>query len=735
MTQKISFSVFILMLSTVAEGSSQIEGDTVLEQIIVTANRRSENLQDISTSITALTSEDIRQRGLDDLQGFARMIPGVVLHEALKNRSTFTIRGLNTDTGDTQLTQEPVSLYINDMPVVQPYAALVQPDLRLYDVERIEVLRGPQGTLFGSGSLGGTVRIHTRQPDSKALDASLRIDAADTNDAGMRYRYDAMVNVPLVDNELALRIVGYVRREAGWVENVTLGTDNSSDDWGYRFGLAWTPVDDFSARLEYFRQNSEPDDSGTWDPALGKFNRASIFTEGRKANLQLLNLTLEYDFKFAQLISSTNFQETDSSWFVQRSNIPGIGPIIIRSDVYDTELFAQEVRLVSDIDQRINWVAGFFYVESSNRSPVFFGVDGLQDFVNDIVFPGYIQSDALFETDSFGSDTDETAVFFDATYKIDEQWSVSAGIRAFRTESRYQAAEGYAFDFGLFAPIVEPAVDNSGDDSATTWRTVLSYTPTSSVRYYLSLSKGFRVGQVNPNFGSSLVDPTDIFIPATYESDETLNFEFGIKSRWLEDRLQLNAALYRIDWTDIQVDATRQSDSFNYIANAGNAISEGIEIELQALPTDDLIVNLSITHQRAEIDEINAIQSINSGALLGDVMPGTADWLASISLQHHWQLTQAEIRSRLDYQYVGESPNRFSNASVTQVPHPDFSINESYTNLNLSMSYVVADWELTVYIENATNNDSVILNTGVTLGNQNVSLRPRTMGARFEYFF
>ena len=173
--------------------------DRVIEEVIVTGERREQNINDVSSSLGVITNEEIMRLGMDDFMGFSRSQPGVVMHQAVRNRSTFNIRGINTDIGDTQLTQEPVGVYINDAPVSQPYASLVQVDLRLYDVNRIEVLRGPQGTLFGSGSLGGLVRVITNEPQMDAFEASVRVDAADVDRAGTRTRLDGMVNLPLTD--------------------------------------------------------------------------------------------------------------------------------------------------------------------------------------------------------------------------------------------------------------------------------------------------------------------------------------------------------------------------------------------------------------------------------------------------------------------------------------------------------------------------------------------------------
>jgi len=209
-------------------GSGAVES---AQDIVVTANRRAESVQRVPSAVTAISGDELEARGADSFEGFARSVPGLTLNQTTKNRATFSIRGIATNTNGLANTQDPVAVYINDTPVTDTYAAAAQPDLRLFDVERIEVLRGPQGTLFGSGSLGGTVRIITKKPDATKFEAAGRVDLGVSEGGGLRQRYDAMVNVPIAEDRLGLRVVGYYRDEEGWVRNTMLGTRNDTIDW------------------------------------------------------------------------------------------------------------------------------------------------------------------------------------------------------------------------------------------------------------------------------------------------------------------------------------------------------------------------------------------------------------------------------------------------------------------------------------------------------------------------
>ena len=744
--------VFALLLgfltSPSVEAQESVEPDSaeeanylaVMEEVTVTAMRREQHPNDISASLGVISNDEIMLQGLDVFEDYSRSQPGVALFQPVKNRSTFTIRGINTDIGETQLTQEPVAVYINDMPVTQPYAALVQVDLRLYDVERIEILRGPQGTLFGSGTLGGLVRVITQQPVLNQFEGSVRGDWSDVDHAGFRQRYDAMVNIPLGET-VAMRAVAYLRDEPGWVTNPELGTENSNDDWGGRVTVLWEPNERFRGKLEYMHQDSDPEDGDTWDPDVGKFKRSAIITEERKAIFSQFNVTLEYDFEdFATLTSSTNFQKTKSNWITQAGEIPGIGPLLNLTENYDTDYFAQEFRLVSNTDGSLDWVAGLVYLDSKTEdSPLTLILVGLQDFVEGVAGPGIIDNDVFFYSVSKVK-SQELAGYGDVTWHFNDNWSLAAGLRIFKFKSSYEQDEGYAFDFGSFGPVTVPAFENKADDTSSTWRTVLSYRTDEQQLFYGSVSTGYRVGQVNPNYGPSFVDPEDVFIEAAYDPDKTLNFELGTKLLLLDDRLQFNAALYFIDWTDVQMDALRQSDERNFIANAGDAVSKGLELELVAVPTTNLDMRLTLSFQDSKIDEISPEDSLLSGAVEGDTMPGAADFLASFDLNYLWELSSPwDLLGQLGVQYVGDSPNRFSNGTATGEPNPDFAINDSYTNVNASLSLLKDQWMVSLYAQNLTNNDNIILNTGAMAlasgANRYVTLRPRAIGLRVNYSF
>ncbi|MEQ8514253.1 MAG: TonB-dependent receptor, partial [Chromatocurvus sp.] len=642
----------------------------------------------------------------------------------VRNRSVFNIRGVTTSLFGGN-TQDPVSVYINETPVTDTFGAIVQPDLRLFDVERVEVLRGPQGTLFGSGSLGGTVRILTRQPDASAFAVDGRIDIGVTDGGFWRQRYDGMVNIPIIKDTLALRLVGYQRDEEGWVKNITLGTRNSTDDRGGRAALLWRPSEAFYAKLEAIYQDSDPDDGDAFNPDLGEFRKASVISEARPSTLTNYSLTMEYEFHdFATLLSATSFQKSETASYADLGDFLGLGVSGFNvSDPWDSEFVTQELRLVSNTESPLDWLVGAFFIDRTTDAAFLVQAPGLSE-----AFGGLIPTDDLFQSD-IETTSRELAAFADAGYRLSPHWKVEAGIRVFDTEVSYAEPDRNTLNFADFT-VDNISFRNTGKDTDYTWRAVISYEPSADKKLYASVSRGYRIGQVNPNKGPSLTDPNDIVIPEAYGPDSSINYELGAKTAWLQGRVIVNAALYYIDWTDIQVNGARISDMRTFISNAGDARSQGLEIEIQAMPMEGLDLNLALTFQDAEITDV--ADNIIVAATDGETLPGLVDFKMSGGIQYSWSAFDGkQAYARVDLQYVGSSPNDFG----MNGDNPFFAMNESYENVNASLGVVDSSWNLALYGENLSNNDSFILTNGGGTPNYVNTLRPLTVGVRVGFNF
>jgi outer membrane receptor protein involved in Fe transport len=712
-------------------GNAFAEAPPPYNEIIVTASRRSQALQSVPSSVSVLTTQAIERRGVDNFEDFARLFPGVVLFQGTRNRGVFNIRGIATNVFGSN-TQDPVSVYLNETPIADSFGAVVQPDLRLFDINRIEVLRGPRGTLYGSGALGGTVRIITNEPDAEKLELVSRIDVGRSKGGDWLERYDALVNVPLVEDELALRLVGYYRDEEGWVENIALGTRNTTEDWGGRLAVKWQPRDRLAVTLELFHQESDPEDGDSWNPGLGRYIRSSAIPEGRPSTLKNYHLALEYEVEgFADLLSATSYQESRTGVFTAGAVIPEFGTSLIASnDPWKTRFFTQEIRLVSNTFSRIDWVAGAVLIDRQTDVDFRIELPGLGEVIDET----WSGDDLIRSEIRFNSW--EMAGFGDFGYRFADGWRVFGGLRFFGTRVKYEEPLRQVFDLDSLE-LETLSLQNDNRDGGVTWRTGVSYEFNNDVMFYGSVSKGYRIGQVNPNQAFAGTAPQDIEIPETYAPDTTINYEIGAKTRWFRDRLLFNLAAYYIDWRNIQIDASRPSDGLSFVSNAGHAVSKGIEAEISARPVRGLNLDLAVTFQDAEITGISALDSLQSGAAIGDKLPGAVDFKVTAGVQYEWRiLSGIDMHVRLDGQHVGSSQSWFSRAPGVGGPNPLFpATNEAYEIINARVGLTAARWAFSLYGENLTNNHDLILTSGVGTGNYVNSLRPRTLGIRLKFSY
>jgi iron complex outermembrane recepter protein len=715
----------LLSLPANAQNADEDQANSSADsEIIVTANRRQQAIQDVSSSLSALSEEALKKKGYDGLDDLAATVPGLTINSGIRNRSTPNIRGLALNTGGGN-TQEPVAIYINDAPVVAQYSAAVVPDLRLYDVERVEVLRGPQGTLFGSGSLGGTIRIITNKPDASRFAASGRVDLGVTKGGAFRQRYDAMVNVPIANDKLALRAVGYYRNEEGWVENVnpaSLGLKNDAVEYGGRVSLQFTPSDQFTLRAEALYQNSKPRDGDSWDPALGKFKRSSLVPEPRKSVFSVYSLTGEYEFdNFATLSVISTYLDSKTRFTADRGDLFGIGNLINDFDPFRSKQFSQELRLVSNSGGALEWVAGAFYLRSRGNTNFLFFIPG----VDNLLFGGALGSDVFLESVN-KTRNQELAGYADLTYSLTDRLKINGGIRVFQTKASYLEPSRRTLNFDTSNYDIS-IVSNQSKGTDFTWRTGLSYNWDTTL-LYANVSKGFRVGQVNPNSGPSIADPNDVVIPAGYGPDSTINYEIGLKNTWLDGRVTANIAAYYIDWKNIQLEGSRISDNLNFIANAGSATSKGIEIDISVEPTDGLNIFTAVAFQDAKITSV--APNIILPAAKGDILPGLVDLKISGGAEYSWSVGKSsEMFARADAAFVGNSPSDLANGGPVVK-------NQPYFNMDASIGLNTKWGSISLYGENLTNNDSFILQSNIpdTLNPVN-TLRPRTFGFRAEAKF
>ncbi len=723
---------------------------TAVEDVIVTATRRAERLQDVPVSITTLSQEDLNERGIVNYDGLATATPGVVLNRASANFNNFTARGIATNGYGANL-QSTVAIYLDELPISSNGNSTIL-DPSLYDVERIEFLRGPQGTLFGSGSLAGALRILTHDPDPSRFDASALVDFGTMNEGGLRQRYNAMVNVPLIEDQLALRVVGFSRNEEGWVDNVGTGIENSNTliQYGGRAILQWEPTDRFTARLLFSNEVSNPHDSSLTNPTRGEYVRLTDKPDLFQSDMTNYNATLEYQFDGASLTSSTTYSDYTGLFYVDLAGTYAQAfAFALDADAWDST-FVQETRLVSDAGGSFDWSVGAFYMRK--RRDVDYAYRSNAAFLAAQGFTGL--PDESYQRFASHFVSHEIAAFGQVTYRFNPDLWVTGGLRYGSTDAQgFSEDGGYSSNYlnrayiatvlGIPNPgplVVTPnapgAAGVKAEEDGPSYRLSLSWRPTPAITTYGAVSTGFRPPIVNARAGAaSTIDPTDIIIPDGASSDELINYEVGVKGRWFNGRLFADAALYLIDWNDIQVQANRVSDSVQFATNIGGASSKGLEVSIVALPAEGWTVAVNGSLNEAKVNDLTAAEAAISGAVPDARLAGP-EVQGSVRVNYEWRPTPGVLaNASVAVSHVGSFPNAFPNTPGRPlVPLPTYDDTDSYTFVNANLAFAFDQFTVAGYVENVFDDRSVnYIHPEAFIDGRYGRTRPRTIGVRIGY--
>lgn len=716
------------------------------EDIIVTATRRTERLQDVPLSVTAFGQEDLDDLGIVGYEGIAQNTPGIVVNRPTQNFNNFTSRGINTN-GYSAGLQSAVAIYVDELPIsANGNSTILDPNL--YDVERVEFLRGPQGTLFGSNSLAGAMRILTRSPDLDEFQASASVDLGLTGSSSVRQRYNAMLNVPLMTDQLGLRVTGYYRNEDGWIDNVGTGIkdSNSLEAYGGRAILLMQPSDRMKVKLLVSYENSKPADSALTNPTLGRFTRRSDRPDLFQGKLTNYNVTVNYEFDFAELISSTTLSDYDASFYVDLAGTFAQSiPFALDAYGYD-DLFVQETRLVSRTSGPFQWVAGFFYYDK--RRTVDFAYRSTQEFLDARGLTGL--PDEYYQRFNSYTDQTEMAGFGEASVHFTDSFWITGGLRYGRTEVQsFTRGGGYNSNYLTYAlfgvtnsPLtvtpVNAATGLKVSDDRVSYKASVSWKPMPDLTTYATISTGFRTPVVNARAGLvSVINPSDIVIPDGAKSDGVTNYEVGIKGRWLGGDLTTNLAAYYIDWKDIQVQANRVSDSIQFATNIGGAESYGLEFEVVAKPVQGLSLAFNGSFNRAKVTELSAIEAAISGAEPG-VRLASPRFQGSSTLRYDFSIgNDRNAFASVNVSHTGAFPNQFPNVPGNpNAASPTYDYTEAWTNVNLYAGAKLGSLDLTAYVENLFDDSSITyVHPEAFLDGRYARLRPRTVGVRANYRF
>ena len=753
-----------------ADDATADSNEAVIEEIVVTATRRETSLQDTALALTVFTTEDIALQGIENFSDIAIGTPSVVAQN-FGHFQKYAVRGINTTSSISSTgNQRSVHVYYDDVPITS--GSVVTPDLRLYDIERVEVLRGPQGTSFGAGAMAGALRVITKKANLDGFDASVRVDFASTKDGGVRQRYNGMVNIPISDT-LALRAVGSVVDDEGYIDNIGFlnlaggrndGSSNEprNENRGIRASLRWEPSDNLAGTLSVMNDDVDGNTwPGTQDPSLGRNKRASL-DEALFVEATLINATVEIETEWASLISSTTYATNDHGWDIELYNIFGDTFPFAYGETQEHDYLTQELRLVSNSEGPVEWLAGFYYL---NREMNAAGAIWTEPAYLDSVGIDYSALPCVKQfNDSHcreghpgGVDLDpnvkliydrEVAIFGELTYHLTDTLSLTAGLRYTEFEYTDNLTQQGGFSDALDLMIAgTPGVatytpdtastSGTGNQNSTTSKIGLNWRPNDAHTIYFTAAQGFR--RPHPNVISTVIDipaSDPQFIPEFADSDELWSYELGAKSRFLDGRLQANLAVYFIDWKGIQVGANRTSDNHPYLLNAGNAEGKGFEAELLAWPSDNLELGLNLTFAETEIASLSQLEAEVSGYVQGARLPGPETKVSGFA-QYTWGLNNgSSLYARADIQSVGDYPNVAPNipGSATQAPNPLFEYTDSYDNVNAQIGWQRDKLSVVLYGENILDNDdSIVKAPDGAVPNRYGTLRPRTFGLRLDW--
>ncbi|MDG1306946.1 MAG: TonB-dependent receptor [Porticoccaceae bacterium] len=745
-----------LLIAGLGAPTVAAQNDTELDEIIVTATKRDERLRDVPMAISVLGEDALEIAGITDSQGIADTIPGMTFSTAGNNiNPSFIVRGIGTLLNQDDLTS-PVAVYLDEMPM-SAAKSTVRMDFGLFDAARVEVLKGPQGTLFGAGTLAGAVRIISNKPDPSGLSYKISTDIGSTS-GELRQRYNAMVNIPISENA-AVRLVAFAAEDDGWVNNLSDGTNptNGMTNTGLRALLGWQVNDRFNANFSYMFQDTEIDDGSTINPALGENSRTGFAKDSSDVEMSMLNMTLEYDLGFATLTSSTNYSENDAVMKADLSPIiGGAAPWLLHREPSD-EAFAQEIRLVSSSDSRLDWVLGGFLLDRQTEvAQVFYLPQSWVDARGTGPIGGAISTMTVDNAWIYGGDVTheykETAFFGELGYQLTDTIKATVGFRTGDMENSNSRPGGGASSFGpvgsvifggatSFEPVPYTAASyEPGKTSSNNVKLSLAWQFNDNVNFYATASEGFRTNEINRagflpgldgQLGSSRLNPDSTVVIQQVSSPDSLwNYEVGMKAQW--DSVTANLTFYNMVWEDIQLSAMRPGEPDQFITNAGEAKSDGIELEILADIGDNLELGVNVAVQDARITQLSEQEAILTGAAMGSSLVSP-----DLQLSGHFKYTVPldsgnEAFARMGFSYTDELPNGFpNNVGTPGILNPFYAETDAWTKVDFILGWASDKWSVALYGENILDNDdSTFIMQQNFFANKHMTPRPRTFGIR-----
>ena len=605
------------------------DDDMVLEEVIVTATKREVNMQDLPQSINAFNTEQMQEMGMFNMRDALKVIPSMSTVTTVPGRNEVVFRGVSTGSGEWR-TDSSSAVYLGDIPMTSATQAV---DPRMVDIERVEALPGPQGTLFGSSSQSGAFRIIPNRADHSGGYGQIDVGGTYMAKGDPGYKIEGWANIPLIEDTLSMRIALFDVKTGGYIDNI-YGMNVFSDDdnadvveddfnsWkqtGGRLSVLWSVSDSWEVEGMFMSQDqkskgdplSDPNAEGVGDLEIVRFHK-----DWREDNWWIGALGITGDLGFAEFKSITSYLDRDIDYMfdgtvdgqvrAQRSlegdygyywNIWYATGFHRETAINDqtAERFTQEFRLTSTNDSRLQWMVGAFYEKTDDDWDYVFSE--VEDLAN-TPFGNYWETyyDTLntntWYKEIYSSTTEQLAFFGEMNYAFTDKFSATVGARWFqydrdRTEEQ-QWPEGNVYEAHIY----------EGKDNDTLFKFAIDYKLDDNKMLYALYSEGFRLGGFNAR------TRPDSIIPDSYDPDALKNYEIGFKSQWLKNRLQWNITLYQMDWNDIQRNIWDPDDfTANGHVNMGDAEIRGLETSLSYQVSENFRIDASYSYNKSELQD------------------------------------------------------------------------------------------------------------------------------------
>lgn len=700
----LGLAVFFVPVTALAQAAGEVDESNALEEVTVTARKRTESMFDVPLSISVMSEEFIENLGAQD---FTQLVPSVPSLNAYQNgpgRTRLYIRGIANGAGNDNDTQngETVSIYLDEIPIS---LGAMNPELALFDLDRVEVLRGPQGTLYGAGSMAGTIRQVSNKPNLSEVEGKLEAGVNTISHGSSGYTFKGLVNTPVVTDRFAVRASAYYTEFGGYIDNILTGENDLNDGStkGVRLAARWLLSEKFTADFSFFHHdysdNGRPEDLDA-TPYLTR-NYPSF--DGYDDEMQIYNMTLNYDLGWGEIVSSTSYFDRT---VINRRSLdllfelalpPGITPHEL-IDTTDLDVFAQEIRLASTTDKPLQWTVGMYL----DRKDTF--------YLNTFPVPGADEVLGV-PSEAFGAPKDnlfwgfddlrvETYAFFGEAYYSIDKFTITAGLRYFNWQ---QDIEFY--QSGLFNGGANSDPRPQGTTDGVNPKLGLSYDVNDEMMIYGQVARGFRYGGINGAIPESVCADELAEVEREggdvrfFEPDKLWNYEVGSKGTAAGGSVSYSASYFYIKWDDMQT--SRSFDcGFGFRENVGKATSQGVELELHAALSERWLLGFG----GAYVDSTLSEDVPNLSAEDGDQVPYVPKLSFSASADYVFPVNQTVDGFFWgNVQYVGDRHTEFNHDPATNYRKMD-----AFTVANLRTGVRWDGYDLSLYVHNVFDDGGVI---------------------------